>query len=67
MHLKSEDKSNSTVDATFNCEDGSLTEEQIKLIWSSCEQGRSLKFKINETIAKDGEIKNAYIEYVTTP
>ena len=67
LHLKSEDKSNSTVDATFNCEDGSLTEEQIKLIWSSCEQGRSLKFKINETIAKDGKIKNAYIEYVTKP
>lgn len=66
LHLKSVNKKNATVDASLNCEEGSLTDEQIKLIWMYCEQGQSLNFKLNETIAKDGKIKSAYVEYVST-
>lgn len=66
LHLKSVNKKNATVDASLNCEEGSLTDEQIKLIWMYCEQGQPLNFKLNETIAKDGKIKSAYVEYVST-
>ena len=66
LHLKSVNKKNATVDASLNCEEGSLTYEQIKIIWTYCEQGQPLNFKLNETIAKDGKIKSAYVEYVST-
>ena len=67
LHLKPSSKNNTTVDATVDCSSGTLTEEQIKLIWESCEKGFELNFKINETIAKDGKIKNAYIEGIAIP
>lgn len=68
LHLKSFDKNNATVDATVNSdtEDESL-KVKIKLIWEFCEKGLPLEFILNETVLKDGKIKNAYIEGIEIP